>query len=467
MEAAMKLSPSSTLTFPVAASLLDRGIRSLRSQPALVALAVLSVTALAASTAFAAPPPISCEDCSACTSCETLCMLNPGDYSTCGGQTLACTYLPLCEQACPVGTSCGAACADQSNNCEASTCGGYAPSQSTCMPGPTPTPTPESTPEPGALTESIEFYHQDALGSVRLVTDEAGAVVSRHDYLPFGEEIPEVGYGRDGIPGYGPSEDLRHRFTGKERDQESGLDYFGARYYSSAQGRFASADPKMTVDPTVRDPRRWNRYAYALNSPFRYIDPDGQEATVVLINGAGYSRQQSNRIAAQTAAVLVRAGLKNVTVEVTDNASATGRANRHTVIGELGPGRKHTAVGIDTGGDPGLHAGYSHKFAIDTKAANPVPGGLGGRSADEREATAIGNFAAHEFSHESNSNSNIWRIATDGLHDATGLFQAEPLTEAYDPDASISAGRAKVLQQQFNRPDEVDQGVRIDTGSVR
>ena len=61
------------------------------------------------------------------------------------------------------------------------------------------------------------------------------------------------------------------RISGKERDNESGLDYFGARYFSGPQGRFTSADPLLkTIRPG--NPQSLNRYAYTLNNPLRYID---------------------------------------------------------------------------------------------------------------------------------------------------------------------------------------------------
>jgi RHS repeat-associated protein len=64
-------------------------------------------------------------------------------------------------------------------------------------------------------------------------------------------------------------------FTGKERDAESGLDYFGARYYGSALGRFASPD-KPFADQHVANPQSWNLYAYTRNNPLRFVDDDGQ-----------------------------------------------------------------------------------------------------------------------------------------------------------------------------------------------
>jgi RHS repeat-associated protein len=62
--------------------------------------------------------------------------------------------------------------------------------------------------------------------------------------------------------------------TGKERDAETGLDYFLARYYSGPQGRFTSPDPTMLSVNTL-NPQTWNRYSYVLNNPLRYVDPLG------------------------------------------------------------------------------------------------------------------------------------------------------------------------------------------------
>jgi RHS repeat-associated protein len=63
------------------------------------------------------------------------------------------------------------------------------------------------------------------------------------------------------------------KFTGKERDQESGLDYFGARYYGSSMGRFMSPDPSglSYADPT--NPQSLNLYSYVLNNPLKFTDP--------------------------------------------------------------------------------------------------------------------------------------------------------------------------------------------------
>jgi RHS repeat-associated protein len=70
---------------------------------------------------------------------------------------------------------------------------------------------------------------------------------------------------------------LAYKFTGKERDAESGLDYFGARYYSSSMGRFSSPDPSGLMYANPYNPQSLNLYAYAYNNPLINIDPTGLE----------------------------------------------------------------------------------------------------------------------------------------------------------------------------------------------
>jgi RHS repeat-associated protein len=119
----------------------------------------------------------------------------------------------------------------------------------------------------------IEYYHLDALGNVRAVTNAAGQVTERHDYLPFGEECTNGPCASNPALGGGQP----RKFTSKERDPETGLDYFGARYYGSKIGRFTTVDPYLDTRAALFNPQRWNRYAYGLNNPLRYVDPDGRD----------------------------------------------------------------------------------------------------------------------------------------------------------------------------------------------
>ena len=107
------------------------------------------------------------------------------------------------------------------------------------------------------------FVHHDHLGSTRLVTNYAGSECSSIDYMPFGEQTTSGSCA--------PT----HRFTGKERDSESGLDNFGARYDSSQYGRFMSPDPMGIFFADAANPQSWNQYSYVVNNPLSYTDPDG------------------------------------------------------------------------------------------------------------------------------------------------------------------------------------------------
>lgn len=124
----------------------------------------------------------------------------------------------------------------------------------------------------------LKWLVSDQLGTPRMVIDKSGSLadVRRHDYLPFGEELYAGVGGRTWQQGYA-GDNVRQQFTGYERDVETGLDFAQARHFASAQGRFTSVDP-LLASGSPGDPRSWNRYAYALNSPLRYTDPTGMRA---------------------------------------------------------------------------------------------------------------------------------------------------------------------------------------------
>ncbi len=143
------------------------------------------------------------------------------------------------------------------------------------------------------------YLAYDGLGSVRLITDENGALVARHDYLPYGEEIPDGTAGRSGKFGY--SSNVRQGFTGQELDgatatMSSGtaeLEYFNARHMSAALGSFTQPDP-MQAGADFLNPQSWNGYAYVLGNPISNADPSG--ACTVVFGGVTQSRDPSSGI---------------------------------------------------------------------------------------------------------------------------------------------------------------------------
>lgn len=119
-----------------------------------------------------------------------------------------------------------------------------------------------------------KYLTPDHLGSNRIVTDGSGTVVARYDFLPFGADMGALG-SRAGITGYAGSNDqTRQKFTGYERDDETGLDFAQARYFGSMQGRFLSPDPSYG-SANYGNPQSWNRYVYVSNNPLRFTDPSG------------------------------------------------------------------------------------------------------------------------------------------------------------------------------------------------
>lgn len=106
-----------------------------------------------------------------------------------------------------------------------------------------------------------EWFLGDALGSVRQLAADDGAVVLARDYDPYGQLLSESGAGSSG-----------YRFTGEQWDAYIDMLFLRARWYSPYLNRFVSPD---TIIPDFANPQRLNRYTYALNNPTRYVDPSG------------------------------------------------------------------------------------------------------------------------------------------------------------------------------------------------
>jgi len=112
----------------------------------------------------------------------------------------------------------------------------------------------------------INFYFADHLGTSRVVTNATGTPLDDSDFYPFGGERAVLS-----------SSGNAYKFTGKERDSESGLDYFGARYYAAGYGRFTTTDPIWIKLDRLIDAQRLNLYSYVRNSPLRFVDPSGND----------------------------------------------------------------------------------------------------------------------------------------------------------------------------------------------
>ncbi|WP_445945297.1 RHS repeat domain-containing protein [Shewanella sp.] len=128
-----------------------------------------------------------------------------------------------------------------------------------------------STDDPDSI-QTVRYQHTDMLGSVVAESDEAGNILSRSHYEPFGKRL---GGDKAGI-GY----------TGHLQDKDLGLTYMQARYYDPLIGRFYSNDP---VGYSSENPvMSFNRYIYVNNNPYKFIDPDGKTAESFFVVGKMY-----------------------------------------------------------------------------------------------------------------------------------------------------------------------------------
>lgn len=108
---------------------------------------------------------------------------------------------------------------------------------------------------------SFFFYHTDHISSSNVLTDASGNQAALYEYDPYGSTITHTG-----------TADVKHRFTGHESDDTTGLIYMNARYMDPELGRFITADPTVQHPNDAQD---LNRYAYARNNPIRFTDPTG------------------------------------------------------------------------------------------------------------------------------------------------------------------------------------------------
>ena len=123
---------------------------------------------------------------------------------------------------------------------------------------------------------TIRYYHSDHLGSTDVVSDAAGSLVADFAYYPFGH--PRHVYYPSAPPKTEP-----YKFSQKEFDRETGLQYFEARFLSGILARFISVDPalKHFSSRYLQDTQQLNAYSYSVNRPVVYHDPSGEVAILI------------------------------------------------------------------------------------------------------------------------------------------------------------------------------------------
>ena len=224
----------------------------------------------------------------------------------------------------------------------------------------------------------MKYTTADSLGSPRAVTSGTGGVLSRHDYLPFGEEVFAGTGGRTTAQGFNAADGIRKKFTGKERDDENGQDYFLARSFSPWQGRFTSVDPGPF---SPADPQSWNRFTYVQNNPLKFTDPTGK--TLVIIGD--YADQLLAELTAKTGfGLLIDKKTGIVTIDNSVKRKREGTSTRmanllRTIIRDSGTLKLRTMILPDQTPHAFVDTGSDDKefYMDDYRAANSKDKKLG------------------------------------------------------------------------------------------
>lgn len=123
-------------------------------------------------------------------------------------------------------------------------------------------------------TVNVDFITPNYQGSTSVVTDNAGAVKARHDYLPFGEEIGDGVGSRTTAKKFSQTDSIRQKYAGMETDDATGLNHTLWRKDDNWSGRWTSPDPYGGSMSTA-NPQSFNRYTYCNNDPVNHVDPLG------------------------------------------------------------------------------------------------------------------------------------------------------------------------------------------------
>jgi RHS repeat-associated protein len=251
-------------------------------------------------------------------------------------------------------------------------------------------------------TNTVHYYLSDHINSTSMVVSAAGVVEEESDYYPFGTEVPVTG-----------SETNRYKFTGKERDTESGLDDFGKRYYGNAIGRFITPDPLLNSGHPW-NPQSWNRYAYVENNPLRYTDPTGLYKWGNCSGNADQCKAEEQRF--RDSITKAKESLKNL-----DPNSKEAKELKKTLnkLGEEGKGNIKINFGDashDKNGNPNLGLTVGNNITINYNAVDSTIKAFN-LNASESAALDAG-VTTHEGTHAGNAPGVFSFLGMRGEHAA-------------------------------------------------
>jgi RHS repeat-associated protein len=253
--------------------------------------------------------------------------------------------------------------------------------------------------------------------------------VSYHDFLPFGKEIA-------------PAFDYNTKmFTGHERDQETGLDYMSARYYSSSLARFLSKDPRPGP-LRFTFPQAWNAYLYALNNPLKFLDPDGNDIVLAEGSSQGFTNRMTKAFAqasrnAETGSNFQNAENSSITVVVKEGRLPVQKTETGHSIG-IG---KTETTKTDTSGNP-----TEITVTIDTTNISNT-----WHTGDQSEVVTDVEAVAHEFDHVNNQLTPEGRAETNADPNA----EEQEAKETGEETAEDPATQKKPTEEEKQKAGEM------------
>ena len=272
---------------------------------------------------------------------------------------------------------------------------------------------------------NVPHIHNDISGSPLAATDASGKLLWKENYRPYGERVANSQTATASNALW---------FTGKPQDAQTGLSYMGARYYNPMLGRFMGVDPKG-VD--LDNLHSFNRYTYANNNPYKYVDPDGRMALpyavvglvatgAAIITWASVPQSQKDAIARNT--LLAVQGLRNwIFSDSTDNSGQ-------------GQGQGQAEAGAGGAGQSGAKG-----------TAPPLPGGLVGTQ-DGKGGQRGGRHNSGPLAPEHGGTGN----ADQDFNNLTGGRSAPDSTGDYPPGTQVGENGVRL------RPAKGLEGPRID-----
>jgi RHS repeat-associated protein len=244
---------------------------------------------------------------------------------------------------------------------------------------------------------TVHYYYSDHLGSSSVIADASGNIEQQYVYFPYGGMVDSTG-----------TDPNHYKFTGKERDTESGLDEFGARYYASSLGRFLIPDwaDKPIAVPYAHfgNPQSLNLYSYVQNNPTTFGDPDGHENEGPPVNSSGAGAWPVRRCSLSPIPDSAQVTDANLAVQ---NASLANLAAQQTNQSSTATTNPNAAA-------------EQHQYDLVVKRVNKLLGSDDAADHIDSDGKLVGGNYEFSINHNDKSDAAFQRSLNSALGEATG-----------------------------------------------